>query len=137
MPQIAASFCSALIQVRMARRKELSAEGVDPIARFAEEIFFIALVAAADRPAVFGHVRCLKSGAVVEDSRVIAAVEVGVGLDEEMVGEQSATIAEQNAEDIAGVDAIALPGLEPGFQACGEAETKDQKADGHEAGGPG
>src|SRR6266478_4370342 len=71
---------STLIQMRVNGGEKLAAERVNPIAWFAEEPDFVALIVAANRPAVLGHVRRLEGLAIVEDRWVKAAVEVGVGL---------------------------------------------------------
>ena len=119
----------ALVQVRVPGGEKLAAEGVNPIARLAEKALFVALVPPADGAAVFGHVGGLEGLAIVKDRRVKAAVEVGVGLDEEMVGEHAAAVAHQNAQHIGRLGAVALPGLKPQVQPSGQAKAQYEQAD--------
>jgi hypothetical protein len=112
----------ALVEVRVLGGPELAPEGFEPVARRAEEIVLVAGVLLLDGSGVGSHVRRLEGGAVVEDARVIAAVEVSVGLDEEVLGEELAAIADEHGQQVAGAGAIALPALRPALEAAAQAE---------------
>jgi len=86
---------STFVEVCVNRGIELAAEGIYPISRISQEAVFIPLIVASCSPSIFSHVRGFKRFTVVEYRRIIAAMEVGVSLDIEMVGEDSPTIAEE------------------------------------------
>src|SRR5882672_2315105 len=117
----------AFVQMRVNGGVELAAEGVNPVAGFAQETVFVALIASAYGAGIFGHVRGLKGLTIIEDGWIVPAVKVGIGFDKEMIGEHSAAIAEQSAQKVGGLGTTALPGLKPGLQMSGQAEAEDQQ----------
>src|SRR5438045_3556992 len=118
----------------MSRGEELAAERIDPIARLAQETDFVALIVAADRAAVLGHVRGLEGLTVVKHGRVESTMKIGIGFDEKMVGENPPAVTEQDGQKIGGLSAVSLPILEPEIQMRGKAKAEDEKSDHGEAG---
>ena len=116
--------------------EEVAAEALDPIPGRAEEahLLFVLLVGGlallgGEVAGVFGRPR------LVEDGGVIAAVERDVGLDEEMVGEEAAAVAEEDLEDVVGLGALAPAGgarLEEGGQGEAGGQQQEQNQEGTE-----
>src|SRR6266850_8182129 len=121
------ALCSPFVEVRVNRRIKLTGEGINPIAWFAEEAVFVALVIAGHGSGVFGHVRRFKCFAVIKNGRIVAAVEISIGLDKEMIGKDTPAVAEQSLKQIARTSAVALPRLKPHAQASSQAETKNEE----------
>src|SRR5882724_11124996 len=86
--------------MRVAAGNEMAAKGVNPVSWRPHETFVFTLIVAGDGAGVCGHVRRLEGGVVIEDSRIIAAVIIGVGLDKKTVRENAAAVAEQQIEKI-------------------------------------
>ena len=78
-----------------------AAEGINPIAWFAQKSRLITLIVPLDPAGVFSHVRRLKSFVIVVDRRVEAAMEVRVGLNEKVVGKYTPPIAKHHFQEIA------------------------------------
>jgi len=117
---------AALVEVRVGGGPELPAKRFQPVLRRTKEVVLVTGVLLLDGPGVGGHVWRLEGRTIVEDAGVVAAVEVGVGLDEEVVGEGTASIAEQDGEQVGGLGAIALPGLKPRFEARHQCEAGEE-----------
>jgi hypothetical protein len=66
------------------------------------------VILAADRAGILRHVRCLERFIIVKNGRIKTAVVVGISLDEELIGEQLATVTQQNFKNVA-VRATARP----------------------------
>jgi hypothetical protein len=110
--------------MRMNRGVEFAAESVNPIARFAEEPIFVTLIASRDGSGVFSHVGSFEGFSVIENSGVVTAMEISVGFDVEMIGKDSATVAEQRSQEIAGLRAVSFPRLKPHAQARRQTEAE-------------
>ena len=72
------------------------------------------------------HVPAFGSLLFVEDGWSKTVVEIGVGLDEEMPGEELAAVAEGDLQQIIRLGAPAFPALMPGFQSGGKADGDHQ-----------
>jgi len=117
-------------QMRVARRKEMAAETVDPIAWRPHECRIFRVLAVLFVPGcrvfVGRHVRSSADG-LVEDRRVIATVKIDVGFYKKVVGKKLPAIAHHHVQQIARLSAAAGPALVPGFQLCRQSETEDQE----------
>jgi hypothetical protein len=76
----------------------------------------------------------LEGLAIIKDGGIIAAVKIGIGFDKEVIGEKAAAIAEQNAEEVGGLGAVAVPGLKPEIEFGSQAEAKHQEGHKPQAG---
>ena len=78
----------------MAVGHELTVKGVYPVAGGTQKTMFVALVFGVHSPSIRRHVRGLKGRVIVEQSWVIAAVVIFIGLDVKAVGEHPAAVAD-------------------------------------------
>ena len=76
---------------------------------------------------VFDNVGLPEAFVVVVDGGVIAVVKVGVGLGEDVLGEQLAAITERDLQEVSGLAAVSSPALEPWFDHSGEAERRHRE----------
>ena len=115
--------------MRVAVGNEMAAKGVNPIARRAHEAGLLALVLAADRAGILGHVRGLEGLVVVKNGRIKTAMIIFVGLDVKTVRKHPAAVAEQQTEKIIRLAAPVSSTLKPRLQLRRQAEAKNQQRD--------
>src|ERR1043166_7182010 len=93
----------------------MTAETINPVFGLAEEISsFLPLFfgGAADG----GHVHFPGSGSCIVNSRVIAAMKIGVCLRIKMLGKKPAAITQSHGEEVGRLGAVTRPTLEPRLQ---------------------
>ena len=111
----------------MRRYDEMPAEALDPIARRPEEIHLFLMLLLGGIAFLGRHVAAVPGRlGLVEDGRVVAAVERNIRLHKEMVGKQPAAVSEQHLEHAAGPGPFA-PALRPRLDDRGEAEAGRQQ----------
>ena len=95
-----AALGSSIVQMRVGGRKELAAEGVDPVARFSQETGLVALVMSAHGARLFGHVRRLEGLAIVENGWVETTVEVSVRFGKKVAGKKFAPVTQGDRQNV-------------------------------------
>src|SRR5262245_2912894 len=84
-------------EVCVARRKEISAKAIDPVLWLAEKVRFAVTLCFGCAGAV-GHVQSSRFIALIENSRVIAAMEILVGLDIKVIREKPPAVAHDGGQ---------------------------------------
>src|ERR1051326_72744 len=104
----------------------MAPKGIDPVARFAQEAHLLFMLFLLSAAFLGGHVGGIGRGlGLIKNRGVISAVKRNVCLDEEMVSEHLASVAQQDLEDAGRFPSLA-PGGYTGLDRCRQAETDRQ-----------
>jgi hypothetical protein len=107
---------------------ERTAESIDEVERFAEEIVvFTLFVVSGDSVGIGRDMGVVAVGFFVEDGGVIAAVEIDVSFDEEMGGEETAGVAEDDFDGSFLVTKVRFGGGKLGLDRDSESEERSSR----------
>src|SRR5262245_3798141 len=117
-------------EMRVARWKEISAEAIDPILWFAQKVRF-AMTFFFGGSGAMGNVQSFRFIALIENSRVVAAMEILIGLDIKVVREKPSAVAHDGGEQARllrlAPGPILIPGLQGSRQGGANRQQESQK----------
>src|SRR5207249_6908193 len=107
----------SLAQVLVAAGKKMATELINPVLRFAQEVF-LGLVLGGMGTCAGGLVDMafLVASPVVVDGGVIAVVKVGVSFQIDVSREEFATVSQGHLQHVGRAGPISLPALKPRFE---------------------